>query len=147
MKFIYYTIGTVFGAGFTPKAPGTMGALVAVILFYFFPLPVIPFIFTIIFVTLIGTWASYMIEKTSGKEDPGFIVVDEFVGQAIALIAIPHHWAWYLAAFILFRVFDIWKLLGINEIQHVKYGIGVMLDDVLAGIYALALLQAYLFIF
>jgi len=147
MKFIYYTIGTVFGAGFIPKAPGTAGALVAVLLFYFFPMPLIPFIITIILVTLVGTWAAYGIEKISGKEDPGLIVVDEFAGQAIALIAIPHHWAYYLAAFILFRVFDIWKPLGINRIQHVKYGMGVMLDDVLAGIYALILIQVYLFIF
>ncbi|MCK5075123.1 MAG: phosphatidylglycerophosphatase A, partial [Calditrichia bacterium] len=129
MKFLYYAIGTVFGAGLIPKAPGTMGALVAAILFFLFPVSTPALISIIVIVTVIGTWASYMIEKTSGKDDPGFIVVDEFVGQAIALIAIPHHWAFYLAAFILFRVFDIWKPLGINQIQHVKYGIGVMLDD------------------
>ncbi len=145
MKFIYYAIATVLGAGKAPKAPGTAGALVPVLLFYFFPVSTSVLLSVIVAVTVAGTFVSYKIEKMSGIEDPGFIVIDEFAGQAIALLLLPHHWAYFLAAFVLFRFFDILKPLGIDKIQNIGYGIGVMADDLLAGIYALALLQIWIY--
>ncbi len=145
-------ITTAFGAGFSPFAPGTMGALVGILFwwllhfpfinlrgFYFFPFMV----FMIILVFFIGVWASNVMEPDWGH-DPGKIVVDEVIGQWIALLWIPFSITNFLLAFALFRFFDILKPLFIKKMEALPSGWGVMADDVLAGIYANIVLQVIL---
>ena len=144
--FLPVLIGTGFGSGFSPFAPGTAGALLASIIWIalYFLLPfswvlwltaalVIVFIFA-------GIWAADKLETYWG-EDPSRVVVDEMVGVWIALLAAPSGSVWYgLGAFALFRLFDIFKPLGIRRMESFPGGFGVMMDDILAGIYSFVVL-------
>jgi len=132
--------------GLIPGAPGTYGSLVTLPLAYFWSILVTDDLFItagfLIVLTLFGVVASNKVSAELGVEDPGEIVIDELVGQWIAVLAIPAHWGYWLAAFILFRVFDIWKPWLIDKSQHLPGGVGVMMDDVLAGLLALVMIQA-----
>ena len=88
-----------------------------------------------------GCWASARVVQQSRASDPGYIVIDEIAAQWLVLAALPLDWRLYLAAFLLFRLFDIWKPFPIGWLDRsVKGGFGIMLDDVMAAIYALALI-------
>ena len=94
----------------------------------------------ILIFTVAGVWAANRLEQAWG-EDPSRVVVDEMVGTWIALLAAPAGHLWYgLVAFGLFRLFDIWKPLGIRRMENLPGGIGVMMDDVLSGVYGLIVL-------
>src|SRR5258708_26909258 len=95
-------------------------------------------------VTLIGIPPSTVVARESGIEDPGFVVIDEVAGQMIALIAVPVNWKYMLAGFILFRSFDIVKPFPLRRLEALPGGTGIMMDDVGAGLYALALLHIWL---
>ncbi len=140
MRFYHYIIATVFGSGFSPIAPGTVGSIAGALIFWFIPLNFILQIFLALLFFFAGVWSSSFVEREKGK-DPGLVNIDEVVGQWIALLLIPHRWPLYLAAFVLFRLFDIWKPWPIDRLQDLKSGWGIMIDDVLAGIYALIILQ------
>lgn len=141
-----------FGTGFSPIAPGTAGAAFAAIIWLFLQLSSSSFLksnnflltLTVIFF-VIGVWSAYKVEKSWGH-DASKVVVDEMVGLWIAMWWIPYSWVTLLLAFILFRVFDIWKPLFIRKMEKLPHGWGVMLDDVLAGIYANLVLQAVLYL-
>ncbi|MBS0457369.1 MAG: phosphatidylglycerophosphatase A [Proteobacteria bacterium] len=138
-------IASGLGSGFSPRAPGTAGTLAALLPWWFglreLPLPYYLAVLVIAFA--IGVWAAHWVVRRSGVNDPQVVVWDEFVGVWIALVAAPAGWAWMLAGFALFRVFDIWKPWPVRWAdRQVHGGLGVMLDDVIAGIYALALMQA-----
>lgn len=146
--FLPVLIGTGFGSGFSPVAPGTAGALLASIiwgaLYFLLPFSVVLWItvLLVLFFTFTGVWAANKLEPYWG-EDPSRIVVDEMVGVWIPLLAVPDNeqWFWYvIAAFCLFRIFDIAKPLGIRRMENLKGGLGVMMDDILAGIYSFVLL-------
>ncbi len=136
-------IATSFGAGFSPVAPGTMGALFAVAVWYllFALLDYTTLMWTlsglIVAFTVLGVWSSSVSERYWG-EDPSRVVMDETVGEWIALLAVPAsgHWGYVLAAFVLFRFFDIVKPLGVRSMEKLKGGYGIMADDILSGIYA-----------
>lgn len=132
--------------GLIPGAPGTYGSLVTLPLAYYWSTLVTENLFItagfLLVLTLLGVVASNKVSTELGVEDPGEIVIDELVGQWIAVLAIPAHWGFWLAAFVLFRVFDIWKPWLIDRSQHLPGGIGVMLDDVLAGLLALIIIQS-----
>ncbi len=88
-----------------------------------------------------GWWASERVTRESRASDPGYVVIDEIAAQWLVLAALPLDWRLYLSAFLLFRVFDIWKPFPIGWLDRsVKGGLGIMLDDVMASIYALALI-------
>ena len=148
MKSWAKVIATFFYAGYAPKAPGTFGALGAVLFLYlldFFGILSDPLIFFLVVVFyLAGVWSSNVLEKDWGK-DPSKIVVDEAVGLWIAILFIPFSHLNILLAFILFRFFDIVKPLGIRKMENFKSGHGVMMDDVLAGIYSNLVLQIFNF--
>jgi phosphatidylglycerophosphatase A len=97
-----------------------------------------------IVVTLIGIAAATLVARGSGIKDPGFVVIDEVAGQLVSLIAVPLAWKSFLAGFILFRVFDILKPPPVRQLERLPEGPGIMLDDVAAGIYALAVMQLLL---
>lgn len=137
-------VGTVFCIGNCPWAPGTMGALAGLVVWY-----VLTLLLTIgavlnalmmllaIIVTLISIRPISRLELSWG-EDPRRVVIDEVVGVWIALLAVPadgNLW-WSLAAFALFRLFDIYKPFGIRRMEQLGGGWGVMMDDVLAGMYS-----------
>src|SRR5712692_10107736 len=88
----------------------------------------------------LGCWAAPRVARTSGQSDPGFIVIDEVAAQWLVLVAAPLDWRAYLGAFLLFRLFDICKPWPVRIVEHrVAGGLGIMLDDVAAAIYALLL--------
>ena len=146
-KLFHIIIASGFGSGFSPFAPGTAGALVAVIiwtvLFYVIPFNILLVVTSLLIVlfTAAGIWSADKLESDWVK-DPSKVVVDEMVGVWIALLAVPVGNVWYiLFAFLLFRFFDIFKPLGIRKMEQLEGGIGVMADDILAGIYSFLLLM------
>ncbi len=145
MKRFYTFLLSGFGAGWLPVAPGTWGAGVATLLLW--PLTgVSPAAAVLILSTLIlsFSWIGAMgSEKMAAEwgEDPKQTVIDEMVGQWIAVLGLPLQWQYWLAGFLLFRFFDIVKPLGIRRMEKLGQGWGVMLDDVVAGAYANVLLQ------
>ncbi len=154
MKLLYKTIATGFGSGFTPIAPGTAGAALGCLLLgayqYFVGQTAtnsfqISFIVLIIVTTVIGAISTHQLEPEWG-EDPSKVVVDEIIGVWISLLFVPLSWQNILIGFVLFRLFDIYKPLGIRKLEAIPKGWGVMLDDVLAGIYANLVLQIYLYL-
>jgi len=132
-----------FGSGLSPKAPGTFGTIAA-----------LPFVFLLqassIYIYLavlvigfaIGVYLCEHASKIMGVHDHGGIVWDEFIGMWLAMLAVPLGWQWLLAGFVLFRIFDIAKPWPIGWLdKKVSGGFGIMIDDVLAGLYALLILQ------
>lgn len=133
-----------FGSGLFPRAPGTAGSFVALIPWWFAlrGLPIAWYVLILILTLALGTWACDVAGRRLGVDDHRALVWDEFVGQWIALCAAPVGWQWMIAGFALFRLFDIWKPWPIRVAdRRLHGGLGVMLDDVLAGIYALIVLQ------
>ena len=149
--WFHVIISTGFGSGVFPGAPGTFAGGIALLIWYGLYLLlssyvlVLTTIFLIVATTLIGVWTSNVMEKYWG-EDPRAVVIDEYVGTWIPLLVAPsgEHSIWVaIIGFALFRLIDIFKPLGCRWIdQNIKGGWGVMLDDVLAGFYALLLLLA-----
>lgn len=133
-----------FGSGLSPKAPGTMGTLAAIPLYLLLAkLPLMGYALVVLVSFIIGCWLCGEAAKRLGVHDFGGIVWDEFVGYWITMFAAPAGWLWIAVGFVLFRVFDIWKPWPIRVAdQQVHGGLGIMLDDVLAGIYAGLALQA-----
>jgi phosphatidylglycerophosphatase A len=144
-----WAIGTFFGAGLLKPGPGTYGSISAVLLWYaaahiLHPAPIplaIGTTIAAILATLIGIPAATIVARESGREDPGHVVIDEVAGQLIALIAIPADWQHAAISLILFRIFDILKPPPIRQLERLPAGTGIMLDDVAAGILALAVAQ------
>lgn len=131
-------ISTWFGLGLSPVAPGTMGTIGAIPLAYALSLGG-PWIFLLGFVvvTLVGTWAAERFVRATGVDDDQRIVVDEVAGYLLTLVAVPKTPAALLFAFVLFRLFDIWKPQPVKWVDHnVGGGLGVMADDLAAGVYA-----------
>jgi phosphatidylglycerophosphatase A len=134
---------TVIKIGYLPIAPGTWGSLAAFLVWYAIigHISSITLIELIIVIFGLGVYTSSIIEMELTKKDPSIIVVDEWVGQWIALLFLPKSLLWGLVAFALFRLFDIWKPYPIRNLDRMSGGWGIMLDDVLAGIYALVVIS------
>ena len=98
----------------------------------------------VIAVCAIGIPASTIVERESGRHDPGFVVIDEVAGQMLALVAVPLRWKTLLVSFILFRVFDVIKPPPVRRLESLGGGTGIVLDDIGAGLYALVVVQALL---
>jgi len=151
MKLLHKLNASVLGAGYTPFAPGTMGALVGIIILFLikWQQPNLQYftwglLLAIIIFTLFGVWSTNEMETEWGK-DPSKVVVDELIGVWVAVLWIPTETQWLILGFILFRFFDIAKPLGIRQLEKIKGGWGVMLDDVGAGIYANIVLQVIVY--
>ncbi|MBS1258521.1 MAG: Phosphatidylglycerophosphatase A [Candidatus Scalindua arabica] len=157
-NYFSWIIATWFGSGLLPIAPGTWGSLAAFPFAYIISVysgPNVLIIGTII-LFFIGVQASNNVEKSAQEKDPKFIVVDEVVGQWIALLPLSFlnnyvgpdlpYWLFVpiaVVAFLAFRIYDIWKPWPINYIdKNVPGGLGIMLDDVIAGAYALIITSA-----
>ncbi|KFN43166.1 phosphatidylglycerophosphatase A family protein [Arenimonas oryziterrae] len=138
-------IASGFGVGLSPKAAGTCGSLAALIPWWLWlqhqPWPI--YLLVIAAGFAIGVWAAGWVIGKTRIEDPGVVVWDEFIGQWIALWFAPVGLGWLVAGFALFRLFDIWKPWPVRWADDKLHGgFGAMFDDVLAGVYALLVLQA-----
>ena len=142
-KKIYKIIANCGGIGLVPIAPGTVASsVIALLLYAVAPLSLLTQIILLNLLFLIGTIASEHAENDSNKKDPSFIVIDEFFGMTLALFAAPKIWWIYVLAFVIFRFFDILKPgpIGILE-KKVPGGLGIMLDDALAGLVTMLIVQ------
>jgi phosphatidylglycerophosphatase A len=120
-------------------APGTAGSLVTLIALWLIPFNRPALIGTLVAVTALGMWAASRVERVLGTKDPGVIVIDEVAGMLLSVLTLPRTVPVLLTAFLLFRLFDIWKPFPARESQSFSGGLGVMLDDLIAGVYALVL--------
>ena len=132
-----------FGSGLAPKAPGTFGTLAAVPLYFALaPLPLPMYLMIVAATFALGVGICGIASHDLGVHDHPGIVWDEFVGLWVTLIAAPAGWWWVVVGFLLFRLFDIWKPWPIGWAdKQVSGGLGIMLDDLIAGLYAFAVLQ------
>jgi phosphatidylglycerophosphatase A len=134
-------ISTWFGCGYAPVAPGTAGSLAAIVIgialhrargfegWLFLALAAVAF--------APAVWAATRTARFLAKKDPGIVVVDEVIGQWIALAgAHSLNWKSYLGAFVLFRLFDVWKPSPVRQLEALPDGFGIVADDVMAGLYA-----------
>jgi len=139
-------LATGFGSGYSPVAPGTAGSLVGVAIFFMVKdLPLEFYLLFTLAVTVAGIPVSTLAEKMFGEKDSQKIVIDEIAGILIALAAVPAEVYPVTAGFLLFRFFDIWK--PFRFLEKLEGGLGVMADDVAAGLAALAALHLGLMIY
>jgi phosphatidylglycerophosphatase A len=154
---VHKLISTGLGTGYAPIAPGTVGALFGIIVFFIINSVLVYFnlspsailildLVLIIFFTFLGVFSIKKVHQI-WEHDANKIVIDEVVGVCIAALFIPLNWQYYFMAFVLFRFFDIVKPLGIKRLDQKITDWGVMLDDILAGVYALTVLQLYMLLF
>ena len=124
-----------FGSGLSPKAPGTMGTLAAIPLWWLLAqLPLTSYLIVVLIAAVVGITICGRAADQMGVHDHGGIVWDEMVGLWLALTIIPVSWAWVLAGFLIFRLFDIWKPWPISWLdKNITGGLGIMLDDLVAG--------------
>jgi phosphatidylglycerophosphatase A len=136
-------VATFFGVGRLRPGPGTWGSAVTVVLWAALAYALAPSlrmpvaIALAVAITLIGIPAATQAARGSGVKDPQVVVIDEVAGQLVALIAVPFGWKSFLAAFILFRVFDIVKPPPVRQLEALPEGAGIVVDDLAAGLYAL----------
>jgi phosphatidylglycerophosphatase A len=140
-----WTTGTFFGVGRLRPGPGTWASLVATLIWYIglnaahladWAAAVLSFACALV-VVMIGIPAGTLVERESGRMDPGFVVIDEVAGQWVALALAPVDVGHALLGFVLFRVFDIVKPWPVRQLERIPGGAGIMLDDVGAGLYGL----------
>ena len=136
-------IATGAGSGYLPKAPGTWGTLVGLLLWWpLAGLSMAAYLAAVAVLFIVGVASAGAAEKILDRGDPGVVVIDEIVGVLIALAAAPLHPVAALAGFALFRLFDIAKPFPVGWVdRHLHGGLGIMLDDVAAGLYALLVLH------
>lgn len=143
-KKIIVFVATGAYTGFLPFAPGTFGTLWGIFFFYLL-LELQPLVYFVITLSLFffGVWISTRAEKLLGNKDDKKIIIDEIAGMMISLAFIPKKLELVIAAFILFRIFDIFK--PIKKLEKIRGGMGVMADDLFAGILANGILQIYVY--
>lgn len=145
-----WLIATFFYIGYMAPGPGTYASAATVVLWWaaahLIPANWLTLVAlgVAVLITLLGIPPSTVVARESGREDPGFVVIDEVAGQMIALIGVPATWNYLIAGLILFRIFDILKPFPLRRLENLPEGTGIMMDDVGAGLYALLLLQLWI---
>ena len=138
-----------FGSGLSPYAPGTAGTLAAIPLFWLMaPLSLELYLGLVILFFIVGIYLCQQTTNKLGAHDHSAIVWDEVVGYLLTMVAVPFDWRWVILGFFLFRLFDVWKPWPVRHLDHrVGGGLGIMLDDIGAAVYAALSLQAILYIY
>ena len=137
-------IATVFFIGYIPFAPGTFGSLAALAFMWIFKPDVLMLLAILATVFIAGVSSSHAVEKHTGIKDGRHIVIDEFAGYLASVIFLPLTAVYLIAAFFLFRFFDILKPPPIKNVEKMFHGgLGIMLDDLLAGIFTNIILQIW----
>lgn len=133
-----------FGVGLAPKMPGTWGSLLALPLYWLLQnLSLLPYLVVLLLLTIAGSWLCGQAAADVGVDDPGGIVLDEMIGLLFVFIGLSFSWYTVLVGFLLFRLFDIFKPWPIGWLdKKIKGGVGIMLDDVLAGVCSCLLLHS-----
>ena len=143
--------GTFFYSGLSPVGSGTVGSLVAAALYYFIPALQNNFVLIVacIVVLIAGIWSGNIIERVLSVQDPGIVVIDEVLGQWIALFSIRYigDLRFVIVAFLLFRIFDVIKVPPARYFERQHGGKGIMLDDAVAGAYACVLANIIMYFF
>ena len=146
MKNLWKIAATFLGLGFSPVAPGTITSFAVVVLYKFalsrISIPL--YLAVIVFLFFIGVFVSTRYSSILGKKDPRKIVIDEVCGQMVVLIGLPGTWGPLIIGFFLFRFFDIVKPYPIRKIEKLPTGLGIMMDDLAASVYAVLILHVYL---
>ena len=145
MRRLALVLSTFFGCGYFPYGPGTVGSLaallIAMVLHWLFAVGPMGISVATLVLLLPAIWSATRTEQIVNQEDPGIVVVDEVVGQWTALAgAAVWNWKTYMAAFVLFRIFDIWKPQPVRAAESLPRGTGVVMDDLVAGLYAALIL-------
>ena len=142
MKQIQISFATVFGIGYMGKGAGTIAAAACCIVFFYFSPPDTSMhpVAVLAIILIAGTWSAGAVEKRWGQ-DNSKIVIDEVAGILVTLLFVPVEGKYIAIGFVLFRFFDIVKPLGIRKTEKLHGGLGIMADDVLAGVYSRLLLQ------
>jgi len=148
MNHILMALATGFYTGFLPVFPGTWGSAAALIPYYFARSLTFPsYLLMLGVLFIIGFFSAGAAEKLLNRADAGPIVIDEILGMMITLMFAPAHPFYWLLGFILFRIFDILKPFPVSWFDtHIHGGLGIMMDDVIAGLYAMASLHLVYFI-
>ena len=128
-------IATYGYTGYFPVASGTFASAVAVGMCYFLKSNLTLYIAVFLVITIVGFLVSDRMEELAGQKDPGCIVIDEAAGIMISFFMLPWTPSVVWTAFFLFRAFDMFKIYPVNRLEEFKGGVGVMLDDIFAGIY------------
>ncbi|HEV8617288.1 MAG TPA: phosphatidylglycerophosphatase A [Methylomirabilota bacterium] len=131
-------IATAGGAGWAPIAPGTVASALTAALIWIVPFSRSGLLVFLVVVAVAGTWAAHEAERALGAKDPGAIVIDEVAGMTLSVLLLPHTALILLLAFLFFRLFDVVKPFPANVAQRLPGGFGVMVDDLIAGVYAWA---------
>ena len=126
-----------FYIGYVKYAPGSLASIISIIFFFFIPNIIFYNIIVLIFLLIVGFYLCFIFSKNSLENDPSYIVIDEIVGMYISVFMLPKIIYLYIIAFIFFRFFDIYKPGIIYKSQRLKYGFGIMIDDVISGILSL----------
>ncbi len=136
MNLISRIIATGFYSGYAPFFPGTVGSFLGLFLYWAIPgSESIYLLFFIIILFFVGVWSATEVEKQSKTKDNQIIVIDEIVGTLITFFLFEKNIIWLIIGFILFRLFDIYKFFPAKDAERLPQGWGVMMDDVVAGIY------------
>lgn len=136
-----HVLAVWFGCGHVPVAPGTAGTLGAIPLYLLVrPLGLVAVAATALAVTLVGLWAAGDVERRLGSKDPQIVCIDEVAGVFVTWLAAPPTWRGLVVGFVLFRIFDQWKPWPARAAERLGGGAGVMLDDVVAGLWGAAVL-------
>ena len=143
---ISFLFASGFCIGMIPGAPGTYASLAAALVYYRIyriSLRILPelHLSAICLITLAGVYAAARVSRNLGREDPGVVVIDEIAGQLVAFLFLPVNAVNLIAGVCLFRLFDIWKPFPIRRLESLPNGVGIMSDDLLAGVYANLILQ------
>ncbi len=141
-KYPVHWLAYGFGTGLVPFAPGTFGSLIGVAVFWFMAsMSPVPYAIVVAAMFAAGIFICGHTARDVGAVDPGFIVYDEVVGFLVAMYLLPAEWRWIVGGFAVYRVFDIWKPFPIHWVEDkLGLGSGIMVDDVIAGIYTLVVL-------
>ena len=140
-------VSTFLGTGLLRPGPGSWGSAATILLWWLLSGWIDPrwqpaaTVLLAVGAILVGIPSATLMARATGLKDPQFVVIDEVAGQLITLIAVPVSWKSILLGFILFRGFDIVKPPPVRQLEHLPEGFGIVLDDVAAGIYALAIMQ------
>ena len=148
MTRLAFAIATVFKAGYVPIAPGTIGSVVGLLVFWLIKDSALFTVQMLVIGALffVGVWASMIVEQDLERQDPGIVVIDEVVGMLISLMLLPATTTVIFLAFFLFRLFDIVKPYPARWCEQLSGGWGIMMDDVVAGLYANVLIHITLWI-
>lgn len=144
MSTLALAIATTFGVGYAPFAPGTFGSAAGLLLWAMLPASVGAQVAAVIAVFAVGTWAAELTERRMGATDPGIVVVDEVLGMIVTLALVPVGWSGAIVGFVLFRAFDVIKPYPANRFERLHGGLGIMLDDAMAGVYSNLVLRLLL---